>query len=184
MANDEWKNMATQVAQAGMPMLGTLLGGPLGGVVGQIAGQALGTALGVPASPQAIGEALKTLTPGQQAAVRDIDRSFEPLSEFEQKAIAEVNQSIRQELTVGSVYQRSWRPLAGYVLSALVGSYGSLIVSAGFLGVWMRDAGALDLMSAMLNGVGPWTMLVAPLGAVVGVTAWGRSQEKIATIKP
>lgn len=184
MADDEWKNLALTIARAGMPMLGTLLAGPAGGAMGQVAGQVLGQALGVPATPQAIQEAIKTMTPEMAQKVAAVDRAFEPLAEWEEKAIAEVNETMRQELTIGTVYQRSWRPLAGYVLAGLVGSYGSLIVSAGFLGVFLKDAGALDLMSAMLNGVGPWTMLIAPLGAVVGVTAWGRSQEKIATIKP
>jgi hypothetical protein len=180
--SQDWKDLAALLTQKGAPILGGLLGGPAGAAVGQLAGSLLGDALNTEPTPAAVSEALNKVAP-DHPVLQDIDRRFEGLSEFEQKVVSDVNQTMRAELTTGSAYQSAWRPLAGYVLSALVGSYGSLIVAAGARGLFGVDPGAMNLMSALLNGVGPWTMLVAPLGAVVGVTAWGRSQEKITAIK-
>lgn len=46
------------LAKIGLPALGTLFGGPLGGAIGGIAGNAVAGALGVPATPQAVHEAI------------------------------------------------------------------------------------------------------------------------------
>jgi hypothetical protein len=181
--SQDWKDLAGLIAKSGAPILGGLLGGPAGAAIGQLAGSVLGDALNTEPTPAAVSEALNKVSPSSDPILSGIDRHFEGLSQFEAQVIDSVNNSMRQELTAGSAYQSAWRPLAGYVLSALVGSYGSLIVAAGARGLFGVDPGAMNLMSALLNGVGPWTMLVAPLGAVVGVTAWGRSQEKITAIK-
>lgn len=63
---ENWMQAAGQLAQAGLPSLGTLvgsiaggpLGGSIGGAVGRGAAAAIGAALGVPATPEAISQAV------------------------------------------------------------------------------------------------------------------------------
>jgi hypothetical protein len=63
---ENWMQAAGQLAQAGLPSLGTLiggiaggpLGGSIGGAVGRGAAAAIGAALGVPATPEAITQAV------------------------------------------------------------------------------------------------------------------------------
>lgn len=63
---ENWMQAAGQLAQAGLPSLGALvgsiaggpLGGSIGGAVGRGAAAAIGAALGVPATPDAITQAV------------------------------------------------------------------------------------------------------------------------------
>ncbi|WP_043750779.1 hypothetical protein, partial [Methylobacterium nodulans] len=77
----DWLQLAGQLAQVGLPSLGTLLGttlgGPLGGGIGAAAGKtaaaAIGAALDVPATPQAISQAVQADPSGAQIKLAEIE---------------------------------------------------------------------------------------------------------------
>jgi hypothetical protein len=54
-----WQSLAGQLAQIGLPALGSLFGGPLGGTIGGLVGKGVAAALGVEATPQAIVGAIQ-----------------------------------------------------------------------------------------------------------------------------
>jgi hypothetical protein len=82
----------------------------------------------------------------------------------------------------GDRFQRSWRPLNGYVFAFVVAGYGLAIVAAALRSVLGQDAAALNVLAALLNGVGNMTLFLTPSGAVVGVTAWTRGRENEARL--
>ncbi|WP_298704490.1 hypothetical protein [uncultured Variovorax sp.] len=53
-----WQSIAGQLAQIGLPALGTLFGGPLGGTIGGLVGKGVAAALGVEPTPQAVSTAI------------------------------------------------------------------------------------------------------------------------------
>jgi hypothetical protein len=77
----EWLQLAGQLAQVGLPSLGTLIGttlaGPLGGGIGAAVGKgaaaAIGAALSVPATPQAISQAVQADPARAQTKLAEID---------------------------------------------------------------------------------------------------------------
>lgn len=54
----EWQSIAGQLAQIGLPALGSLFGGPLGGTIGGLVGKGVAAALGVEPTPQAVATAI------------------------------------------------------------------------------------------------------------------------------
>lgn len=54
----EWQSIAEQLAQIGLPALGSLFGGPLGGIIGGLVGKGVAAALGVEPTPQAVATAI------------------------------------------------------------------------------------------------------------------------------
>lgn len=49
-----WTSLGAQLAQIGLPALGTILGGPLGGTIGSVLGRSIAGALGTEPTPEAI----------------------------------------------------------------------------------------------------------------------------------
>jgi len=176
-----WTDVAGAFAQAGLSAIGTALGGPLGGAVGGLLGQAAAAALGVEPTPQAVQAAIERDPQGAASKLSAVEGEASAYLELEAKMLAEVNATYREEMR-GDRVQRWWRPVNGYALALLVFAYGTAVVTAAFRGVFLLDAGALDLMTALLNGVGNMTLLLTPLGAVAGVAAWSRGREKIAAL--
>lgn len=69
----DWSSLAGQLAQIGLPALGTLLGGPLGGTVGAVVGKGLAAALGVPATPEAVSSAVAADPTGAAIKLAEIE---------------------------------------------------------------------------------------------------------------
>lgn len=69
----DWSALAGQLAQIGLPALGTLLGGPLGGTVGAVVGKGVAAALGVPATPEAVSQAIAADPSGASIKLAEIE---------------------------------------------------------------------------------------------------------------
>jgi len=69
----DWSSLAGQLAQIGLPALGTLFGGPLGGTVGALVGKGVAAALGVPATPEAVSSAVAADPSGAAIKLAEIE---------------------------------------------------------------------------------------------------------------
>ena len=86
----EWLKLAGQMAQVGLPSLGTLLGtafgGPLcagiGGAVGRTAASAIGAALGVPPTPEAISGAIAADPDGARVRLAEIEADAKTQADY------------------------------------------------------------------------------------------------------
>ena len=168
-----WSAVARLVGSAA-PILGSILAGPLGGAAGSI----IASVLGVEARPGAVLDALNK-SEDRDVVLRRIEEDhrnelIKLQLEAETARLREVNTTMRAELTSGEWFQKAWRPLWGF-LSAF-GWFG--IVAAT---VWsMLTAADAAMLTALSGLLGSMTVVFAVPGAIVGVTAWGRSNEKIA----
>ncbi len=87
---EDWLKVGAQLAQVGLPSLGglvgTALGGPLGGGVGGAIGRgaaaAIGAALGVPATPEAIGQAVASDPDGARIKLALIEADAKTQSDY------------------------------------------------------------------------------------------------------
>ncbi len=135
MADQDWSKTALTFAEAGLPILGSLLGGALGGPVGAklggAAASAVGEALGVDPTPDAIGAAVAADPAAAAAKLQDTEASFAALYQQEASNIAAVN------TVVGgwSLFKDGWRPglmwliVAGWINTLLIAPY---IAAGGF----------------------------------------------------
>lgn len=69
----DWSALAGQLAQIGLPALGTLFGGPLGGAVGGIVGKGVAAALGVAPTPEAVSKAIADDPTGASIKLAEIE---------------------------------------------------------------------------------------------------------------
>ena len=69
----DWSSLAGQMAQIGLPALGTLFGGPLGGTIGGIVGKGVAAALGVEPTPQAVATAIQADPAAAQVKLAQIE---------------------------------------------------------------------------------------------------------------
>lgn len=166
-----WKDVADALVRNGAPVLGKTLGtlaaGPGGGMVGEQLGKTIAARFGVDAQPAFVYDAVYD----QPDAIANLENDPAILSEAIQYLQEETRQtqlSYRQELVSGSRVQKYWRPLNGYVLAAAAFALTLTAIIALFTN---RTDDVQTIISALLP-------VLAILGGVVGVSAWGRSQEK------
>lgn len=69
----DWSSLGGQLAQIGLPALGTLLGGPLGGTVGAVVGKGIAAALGVAPTPEAVSQAVAADPAAAQTKLAEIE---------------------------------------------------------------------------------------------------------------
>lgn len=69
----DWSILAGQLAQIGLPALGGLFGGPLGSTVGGVVGKGIAAALGVPATPEAVSQAVANDPNGAAVKLAEIE---------------------------------------------------------------------------------------------------------------
>ncbi|SFF16994.1 hypothetical protein [Methylobacterium sp. yr596] len=69
----DWSSLGGQLAQIGLPALGTLLGGPLGGTVGAVVGKGIAAALGVAPTPEAVSTAVAADPSGSAVKLAEIE---------------------------------------------------------------------------------------------------------------
>lgn len=195
-----WKDLAPVVG-ASSPLIGKLLSigisfipgiGPIAGpIIGPAVGNIIAQQFGVPATPAAISAAIASnpdeVTKAKLAAATDqIKAQYSWAAaveagqiELQEVQIQQVNETARAELVVESGFKTWWRPANGWVLAAENAALGLCLVVA--LAISMD--GNTKPLEAMQ---GAWPLILAILGlpaAVVGVTVWGRSSEKIEAIK-
>lgn len=162
---------ARKLIGATAPMLGSLLGGPAGGAVaGMVA-----SALGCEPTPAAISAA--AADPKSAIKLRELELAHaQELQRMSLDAastdLAQVNETMRAETKSDDGFTRRWRPFWGY-MSAIgfflqVGAVSWVMVSGGD--------------PALINSLGQLSVFWTVPLAVVGVTAYGRSREKVARI--
>lgn len=192
----DWLSLAKVVAPLA-PTLGGFLGGliPLPGAA--LAGQAIGSViarqLGVPATPQAVNDALARMTHEEklaalQAATERARIEVQGFTEAERQyhetmrvAISETGQTMRAELAPENRHWffTGWRPAAGWIFDIFASVFGVILTWAAFRAM-TGDAVALKALSDA------WPIFAAHLGflaAMVGVYVIGRSQEKAKIIE-
>lgn len=192
----DWMAVAKVVAPLA-PTLGGILGGfiPLPGaaLAGQAIGNVIARQLGVPATPQAVSDALARMTHEEklaalQAATERSRIEINGFVEVEKQyfetlrgAIGETGQTMRQEILPENRhwFYTGWRPAAGWIFDVFASIFGGVLVWATMIAV-SGNPTPLTTIS------GAWPIYAAFFGilaAMVGVYVIGRSQEKVETKK-
>jgi hypothetical protein len=169
----DWKPLAGALARAGLPTIGAALGGPAGGAIGAAVGGVVAEALGVPNTPEAVLEAARANPDAAAAAIRDHAAAVQEAAfKAQTDAMRIVNETYRAELASNHWLASHWRPISGLLLAMIWAVHGLAIGYHLFLGNF-----------EIVRALAELTLFYAPLGAVAGVTAWGRTQEKIAGLQ-
>lgn len=170
MANLDWTKIAGPLLGAGATVLGTIVGGPGGAAIGKAAGTVLAEALSVPADPESVGAAIEADPDAAKAAADGKDVAA-AVAQAHADMLKTVNETYRAELQQESLYVRMARPTwiwAGCFVWTLHGVvYGKAL--------WFRDFEIIRTIPDM-------TIFYGVMGAIVGVTVWNRTKEKIAGV--
>jgi hypothetical protein len=152
---DGWQGIAGQLAQIGLPALGSLFGGPLGGTIGGLVGKGVAAALGVEATPQAVATAIQADPSAAALKLAQIEAETKG-REAELADIANARSTTVQLATVGSSI--AWgAPVV------------SVVVTTGFFGIMFMlffvrsemPQSVFQLLSVMMG------ILATAFGAVV-----------------
>lgn len=189
----EWTDVGKLIAPLA-PTIGGLLGGlipfPGGGLAGQALGNIIARQFGVEPTPDAVGNAV--LSANNEVAIAKLRAATEEAKvqwpaiadmekarlHYEEIALSQVNVTARAELLVESKFKTWWRPMNGWVLAGENASLG-LMLLVGLVEAAMRSP---QLLNTMQNS---WPLIATVLGipaAVVGVTVFSRTQEKVAAM--
>jgi len=172
MSSLDWGSIAGPLIKAGATTLGTIIGGPGGAAIGAAVGPVLAEALGIPATPDAVAGAA-VADPAALRAV-EVDRAIELRAAIEKaqtEQIKIVNETMLAEMKSEDWISRLWRPAFGLSFCLVWTLHGLAIGHALFLRQYDIVARIPDL-----------TVFYGVAGAVVGVYAWRRSDEKLAGV--
>lgn len=185
----DWLQVARAIAPLA-PALGGLLGGfipfPGGGIAGQALGNVIAKALGVPATPEAVMQAVTTtdndvLIARLNAASEEAKSMWPAMAAIEaayiQGAVA-VNQTMQAEIGHEHWFFNGWRPMSGWLFVFFALAYGIILIIA----VWRAGAGDPVLWNAVKEVQYTAIAHLGALAAVVGVYIIGRSTEKRAAL--
>lgn len=191
----DWISVAKAVAPLA-PILGGLIGGfipfPGAAMAGQAIGSVIARQLGVPATPQAVNDALARMTHEEklaalQAATERARIEVQGFVEVEKQyfetiraAVGETGQTMRAEILPENRhwFYTGWRPAAGWIFDFYAAVFGGILAWATLRAVFV-DPDALKVLTDA------WPIFAAFFGilaAMVGVYVIGRSQEKSARI--
>lgn len=185
----DWKDIARLVVPFA-PTLGKILGGlipfPGGAILGEWAGKALADALGVPATPEAVGNAVQGSSEGeltarlqaveQEAAARwdAMARIAEAEAEDRTAQSQAINETMRSEIAAGVKWYH-WRHLIGYVYLLWF-----LIPIPAFVRLMITyDANAVNQLTALIGACVP---LYGFMSAVLGYVAQDSTKLKTTAI--
>lgn len=174
----DWSSIAGVVGNIA-PTLGGLLGsafGPAGSVIGGIAGRAIAGALGVPATPEAVSEALaKDKNAVEKLRILEATKATQIVEEarveveklkYNAQQSGAINETVRAEVATGVSWWH-WRHLIGY----LVLGYGINQIVLLNLAAFKPATLSPDQAVALFNATGVFTGgLFALLGYVAGDT--------------
>lgn len=174
----DWSSLATVVGSVA-PTLGGLLGsafGPAGSVIGGIAGRAIAGALGVPATPEAVSEALaKDKNALEKLRVLEATKATQIVEEarveierlkYNAQQGGAINETVRAEVATGVSWWH-WRHLIGYLVLGYGLNQIVLLNLAAFKPTWLSP----DQAVALFNSTGVFTGgLFALLGYVAADT--------------
>lgn len=175
----DFTTLAAALLKAGAPLLGGALGGPAGAAAGALIVNTLGPMLGLDADagPDDIAAEIAKRPEGAALAREAEAQIGKSVAEIEAAVIDTINQTARLELQSESWFVRHARPFNIWVIGLVTGGYGACLVAATGAAVFWKDAAALNLL---VTNAGVLGIALAPSGAVAGVSAWGRTREKLA----
>ncbi len=167
----DWTKIAGPLAQVGATALGTLIGGPAGAVIGNVVGPAIAAALGVETPEQVAELAAKAPDDVRSAAAtaEALPDVRAAIAEADARMLAEINATMRAESSSEGWLQRTWRPAFGLSFAFVWTLHGLALAHALFTRQFEIIAKIPDL-----------TVFYGVAGAVVGVYAWKRTEEKLA----
>jgi len=168
MADIDWTKIAGPLLGAGATVLGTVIGGPAGGAIGKAAGTVLADALGVPATPEAVSEAIQS-NPEAARAAAESPETAAAVAQAQADMLKTVNETIRLEMQSESMFVRYARPVWLWSGCAIWTIHGLAIGKA----LWVRD---FDIIKTIPD----LTVFYTVMGAVTGVYVWQRTKEKLA----
>jgi hypothetical protein len=169
---DHLKGIAPMVVGAA----GTAAGGPLvGGVLANVARSITGKGDLDDAAGAIFGDPDLMVKMEQLAVEREKNEQDAEIRRLElaSKQQEMVNLTMQAEAKADDKWTRRWRPYFGYVAAT---AFGLQIVGVVYI---MVTGGDPELIARVVSLTPIWT----PALAVLGVTSWGRSQEKTARIK-
>jgi hypothetical protein len=159
-----WQDLAKQLAQIGLPILGAAVGGPAGAMVGKGLAAALG--LGADATPEATAAALGNVSGDQLVALKTIEAQMaKDQLQATTAQVEAVNKTLQTEAMGGSWLQKNHHAIE------------SLAFMAWIMGVYF----VLPLLKIAVPVIPEFAFMAA--GAVLGVTAWQRGAANVATAK-
>lgn len=175
----DWKDIASEFAKIGLPVLGGAIGGPGGASLGSM----IASALGCGNSPSEVQQALLT-SPDAAVKLKDIEAKVQ-IAQITAAAqqVESVNKTMQSEAENSDKenwWQKGWRPLNGYVVGLASGFAVMFICYLCYLGVIAHDVGALGAIPAVAMAI---TGILAVPGAAVGITAWHRGVGQVEQIK-
>lgn len=163
-----------------VPIIGSAIGGPAGGAVGAL----VASTLGVENKPKAIEQAL-TNDPEAFAKLQALELEHKSeLSKMmlsaETTRIADVNATMRAEVSADKWWSSAWRPFWGAV-SAI--AFLLVVIQVGFLSYQAISGAKPEAMTMIPQIIGNFTMLFATPAAILGVASWKRGEEKIEKVR-
>lgn len=164
-----WGDVGNFIGKAA-PILGGLLGGPAGAGLGQLISSTLGT----DGTPEAAMKVLQT-NPDAMTKMTELQNTHEEKLtsmhlEAETARLAEINKTMRAELTSGDKFKSYWRPLFGYMVAITWFLQTVAIVYA--VVAHPENAGAI------LTGIAALGTQWAVALAILGVNIHSRSNDK------
>lgn len=188
----DWKDVGRLIAPLA-PAAGSILGGlvpfPGASLIGQKFGEVIAAEFGVPATPQAVSEAIATA--GEETARAKINAAVETarvqvdgfveIEKTYQRTIevglTETNETMRAELGHEHWFFSGWRPAAGWLFDIFAAVFGVELSYA------IADAAFFGNEKPLAAITAAWPVFAVFLGALaamVGVYVIGRSQERTA----
>lgn len=198
MAKMDWKPVGALVGQFA-PTLGKMLGGfipvpIIGPLIGEKIGEVIAGVLGADPTPAAVAnqinalpeqiviEKLKQVVIELQArygAIVELERAGVELAKAEMQRdvsfITVVNSAMERESGSNSFFKSGWRPAMGWTMCYYYASFGTMGVIALAWGMVFKD---YDAWKAWVEAIPAIIAFSIPLGAAVGITAWGKSYER------
>jgi hypothetical protein len=186
----DWTNLATTLAKAGLTTLSTALLGPAGPAVSGMVCGWLGLS---PDDPQAESKAAALIADPRIAAdlkMKELDCQVELTKltltaetariQADGAQVESVNATMRAEAASEHWAQWLWRPVWGFVSAAAFLVVCVLVCRIGWEAVVGKDMTAINMIPQL---VGAFSWLFAIPGAILGVTAWKRGEEKIERLR-
>jgi hypothetical protein len=159
-------------------MLAGYLAGPAGAAAAPVVIDFVAKMLGVEPTANAVADAIISDPVAAEPVIKQAESALgRTLAEIEAGVMLAVNDTARAELQSENGFVKFARPFNIWVIGVVTGGYGICLVAATASAIFLRDAAALNLLVANAGVLG---IALAPSGAVAGVSAWGRTKEKLA----
>lgn len=188
-----WLDVGKAIAPIA-PLAGKIIGGfipfPGAGLIGEQLGTIVARQFGVPATPQAVSDAIavageETARAKIAAAVEQARAEIDGFVAIEQSyyatqqvSLTQVGETMRAEIGHEHWFFSGWRPAAGWLFDLYAAVFGGEIALALFQSAFAGNDKPLAAIQAA------WPLLLAYLGSLammVGVYVYGRSNEKAAS---